>query len=60
MNEHSSGIKRMDTPVKVQVGGGATPPKVRLERSSANDAPVKVQIGGGATPPKVALQRARQ
>ena len=42
------------TPVKVEVGGGATPPKVSLLRSQGS---VKAQVGGGATPPKVGLMR---
>jgi hypothetical protein len=46
-----------ERPVKVEVGTGATPPKVALLRSKQ---PVKVQVGTGATPPKVALLRSKQ
>jgi hypothetical protein len=55
MSKNSSKIRRADAPVKVEVGAGASPPKVSLQRSDS--APVKVQIGAGATPPKIALQR---
>jgi hypothetical protein len=46
-----------ETPVRVEIGAGAMPPKIALARTGK---PVKVEIGGGAIPPKVALLRSRQ
>jgi hypothetical protein len=58
MSENTSKIRRAEAPVKVEVGAGATPPKVSQQRSDS--APVKVQTGAGAAPAKISLQRSEK